>query len=855
MGKTKPRLTIFEHSNDVLQIVEYLIKLNSELVDNEADLVRVGALIHDIGKIKQDISKKHWKHTSYSSIYLNDLLNTQRFQLLLQDIGISPDLDRDILLKIAEEHHSCCPSLLVKCKSAILVSIADVIASCMETGLTGDIQFLLSSYPYIQINLELIQSLGFKGGLNGYIHRIDLPAYSIEDIVLANMIFLQLEYELKKGNIDILLQKKSTLWVIGDISQIRDVLTKSIVTPENLYRASYDEKVYEVILTGLPPAGALQIDSIRYLLVNEKTAIKLAIALCNRKIVRDILERHNLSDVISNIHNIFSNGFENGVKLLWIKIRDQIMSEVAQLQLPINIIPSGLKRGGRLSDKVMTAEKIDKKTQKDFSELLKLFDCSSNGYRSLTNIILELRRMVKNSEKGVYDLKLAEYVILDGSYIYGLSTPKNKSVCPICLTFPQQIQAQALITGNPKTDSIFQTFRKTYSNIHVCRWCFTAGYIDLPISKISKVGQSVSKEREYLLINSPMSKEKLQKLIDFIAYAAEVESENEENADYITTINTNNDYISSAEILEIQNMIGESVGMDILSVYGLSKKRLSQLKGFALPTLNRLNNFLGVRVPVERMVGEKDISGSVKREIIKAIMFDFYRLTSGSLHYVTPTEHQFSIYGQEVKMDDMYRSSCAYRIADVYMRTFSNTKKSYLLDQGLFLELLNNPRYAVTLMWRKKYREGFLLGAEKTKEVITLAEEITSNQDWIFGLGLKIVKLFVENGWCPSAKGFWKSKQEQYTSVEMVKWIQSIKMVSDADSARSWGTRLMSGYRREHDGQGVNQELVKQVLDLVDEIVETCAEKGLPIRQFSRNIANMDLYLLFYYNHYKGGEL
>ncbi|MBO8127657.1 MAG: hypothetical protein H0Z39_00440 [Peptococcaceae bacterium] len=849
-GKTQPRLSIFEHSNDVFQVAEYLITKNMEMVGDQADIVRVGALTHDVGKIEQDVRGDQWVHSSYSSKYLDDLLDDQRFRMLLQDNGINLDADRRILLKIAEEHHSCCPSLLVEYKAAILVSIADVIASCLERGFVGNIQLLLASNPYTQINMELTHSLGFTEGLSGCIHRIDLPAHSVEDVLLANMIFQQLAPELIERGLDILLQKRGTLWVVGDESQVREALTGLTVNPKMLYEALFNEKIFDTILSGLPPE--LEVSSVKYLLVNEAIAIKLATALYGRRSIREILERYDLSDTIEQAAEIFRDGLENGIKSLWQKVREKVASQGRSLKLPTHVVPAGIQRGEKLAEYLKAPKELDRKTQKDLQELLKLFDYSSNGYRSLTNVVLELRRMEEDVQSGVYNLQVAEFALLNGSHVTGRRSLRNKSLCPICRCFPQQIQGQGLITGSPKTDSVFQTHRKTHSMIRVCQWCFTAGYMDLPIARVTKPrGQSVNKQREYLLINSPLAKERLQKLIDVVAHAATVE-EIEEESHEATEISEQDSEMTSvtAELTGLQALIGEDIGADMLSVYGRSRKRLSQLKGFALPTLNRISSIVGVRIPVERLVGEEGISGAVKRELIKATMYDFYRLTGGSLHYVTPTDYQFSVFGEEVTLDEMRRASLAYRIADANRR---KTKKSYVLNQGLFLELLNNPRRAVTLIWRKKHRDSFSPGADKVKEVIDVAEQIATQGDWKFQLGLKIVRLLVENGWCPRAKGFWKTQQEQYTGVELVKWIQSIKMVRDADSARSWGTRLLNAYRREHE-RGANQELVKQVLELVEEIISTCEREGCPLGDFSRTIADMDLYLLFYYNHYKGGE-
>ncbi|MEM2915335.1 MAG: hypothetical protein QXH91_08070, partial [Candidatus Bathyarchaeia archaeon] len=82
----------------------------------------------------------------------------------------------------------------------------------------------------------------------------------------------------------------------------------------------------------------------------------------------------------------------------------------------------------------------------------------------------------------------------------------------------QEQKAQALISGYPKTDSIYHIYKgEIRGMINLCGWCFLAGYVDLPIATILREGQSISKEKEYLYISSPLSREELQQLLDYIS--------------------------------------------------------------------------------------------------------------------------------------------------------------------------------------------------------------------------------------------------------------------------------------------------------------------------------------------------
>ena len=247
------------------------------------------------------------------------------------------------------------------------------------------------------------------------------------------------------------------------------------------------------------------------------------------------------------------------------------------------------------------------------------------------------------------------------------------------------------------------------------------------------------------------------------------------------------------------------------------------------------------------LVDKTKQTNTVRQELMRAVMYDFWQLTGGSLHYgrVYP-DKPFSVDGQAVKLDAMFRANCAYRIANRYARM----GKYRHLNSSLFMLLLTHPRQAANrILYAKKREKGgrYAPGNKKTKEIIRMVEEIAKEEDWQFQLGLKIVETLIDAKLTRRAKGFWKNKQEQYSGVELVKWIQRVKMIRDVNSVRAWGTSLINGYRREH-GYGANTEIVGSILTLVEEIISTCDAHNTPLVEFGRTIANMDYYLLFYYN-------
>ena len=511
---------------------------------------------------------------------------------------------------------------------------------------------------------------------------------------------------------------------------------------------------------------------------------------------------------------------------------------------------------------------LEKDDQDYVGEMLKLFDSSSNAYRSITNVLLEYEKLRRDLTAGAYDLAVENYAAVDGMPLELPKRAANKALCPVCRRFRQSHTALALITGNPKMDSIFQTYRgspSTRTSMRVCGYCFTAGWVDLPTALVTKAGQSVNKGREYLFITTPLSRDDIQHLLNVIAKRdgemAPAEEEEEkpgpmEEPKETEEVPEDEEAEEDLSVAALNQSLKKKYGIEGLgglAVLGLSARRLSEMRGFVLPSANALQRVVAVRVPVERLVGEDKVSGAVRRELVKATMYDFWQITGGSLHYNRIIDAPFSVDGQPIELEEMHRANVAYHITDRYARV----GKYRQLNSGLFMLLLSSPREAATNILRVRHRDRggrFAPGNEKVKEVIALVESIASQDDWKFQMGLRIAELLVTNDLAKGARGFWKSKAEQYTGVDLVKWFQRIKMIRDPDSARVWGTSLINGYRREHKGKGPNAEVVGQILALVEDIINVCQEHDYPLRNFARDIANMDYYLLFYYNQRQAAQ-
>jgi hypothetical protein len=306
-GKTEPRLTIFEHSSDVFHVALYLLSENESTVRNP-HLVKAGALLHDVGKIEHDVRVgKRWTHQPYSAKYLRPLLEHPRMKALLTDNDVDlTQVNYDDLLLICEHHHDIPtqPALLRRCPDALLVSVADVMASALESGWLGSIREMLSASAYIDLNLSLLENLSLDGGLDGEMHRVDLPGDSVADALLNDLIFRDMSRRLPDLGLKPILQKGGSLWVIGDQEDLRAFLRDYVVNPRTLYEsANLADEIYEGVLAAMPAPGALSADSIKYLLVNERIARKVALGLVDRKRVRQALEYFDIS--LRDVHETF----------------------------------------------------------------------------------------------------------------------------------------------------------------------------------------------------------------------------------------------------------------------------------------------------------------------------------------------------------------------------------------------------------------------------------------------------------------------------------------------------------------------------------------------------------------------
>ena len=591
---------------------------------------------------------------------------------------------------------------------------------------------------------------------------------------------------------------------------------------------------------------------------------------------------------------------------LWLRVREQMIEEFGSLDLPetlasqVGKVADGEAKRDTLGliDRI-DFTKFDKSQADELKELLKLFDGKLNSYRSVANVLLEYLKMKRDLAAGEYDAPAAGIALLDGQPLIEPKREKNTALCPICRRFPQSVSAQAMITGNPKMDSVFQLYRGARSQIRICAYCFLNGYADLPLARITKEGQSINKQRDYLFVETPLARASIERLLTYLregsrgtipeeeAPKPEAETDAESEAEV-----GGEDLL--AQLIEELQKDGIEVTADDLPVLFHSRQRLSYVTGFLLNSVNALSNLVVLRLPLEQLSGDEKASGAARRELAKAVMYDFWRITgqTASLHYGSmparemftnsvvmnrPVAGRFTVNGVEITANEMRRASVAYRIAEYSPNPHApprfrqhlgrqSTKSGPSLISPIYLLLLSDTRTAVNRMLHRHRRENQsqdrrrnLMGEKSITEVLDMAESI-AQPDWKFELGLEIVKTLSEVKLLPKDRGFRRGGDEVASGYELVKWLQRMKMIRDETSARAWCNQLINAlkrgdvaYKEFREQKGIEarepgEDVIRKLLNLTEKIIQTCRENNSPLGEFSRGIAEMDYYLLFTYN-------
>lgn len=591
---------------------------------------------------------------------------------------------------------------------------------------------------------------------------------------------------------------------------------------------------------------------------------------------------------------------------LWVRVRQQIIEKFGPLDLP-ETLASQVKKVANGEAKRDTLglidrtdfTKLDKSRADKLRELLKLFDGKFNSYRSVTNVLLEYMKMQRDLAGGEYDAPAAGIAVVDGQPLIERKFEKNTALCPICRRFPQSVSAQALITGNPKMDSVFQLYRGARSQIKICAYCFLNGYADLPLAHITKEGQSINKQREYLFVETPLARASIERLLTYLREGSRGNIPEEEASKPAAETDAESEAEVSGEDLLAQLILelhkdGIEITADDLPVLFHSRQRLSYVTGFLLNSLNALSNLVVLRVPLEQLTGDEKVSGAARGELAKAVMHDFWRITgqTASLHYGSMPAREmfanravmnqavagrFTVNGVEITANEMRRASIAYKIAEYSPNPHApprfrqhlgrqSTKSGPSLISPIYLLILSDTRTAVNRMLHRHRRENQsqdrrrnLMGEKSITEVLDMAESI-AQPDWKFELGLEIVKTLSEVKLLPKDRGFRRGGDEVASGYELVKWLQRMKMIRDETSARAWCNQLINAlkrgdvaYKEFRQQKGIEarepgEEVIRKLLNLTEKIIQTSRERNFPLGEFSRGIAEMDYYLLFTYN-------
>lgn len=533
---------------------------------------------------------------------------------------------------------------------------------------------------------------------------------------------------------------------------------------------------------------------------------------------------------------------------LWSYVKGKLTDRVDLSPLPEKlsalvdaVAEEGLPRSSLRLVKAVDVSDLPDEEGDNVIRALKLFDASGNYYRSITNVYLEHKVLLRSLEEGEYSLSIGDYVTLDGAPLEEGGDIANKDLCPVCRRYPQTVQAQALITGEPKRDSSYQLYRATRSQIRVCKWCFVAGYVDLPLATIRKAGQAITKQKEYIYVNSPLSRDQLQALIS----KARGETEDISDAEEMPA--------GEEDPLIASLTDREKLRVSDFAVLGArARGTLIRVEGFVLPFDFGFGRVAGMAYPPDQLVGiGEKVSGVVREKLIAATLFDLHRCAKSEVHYGRIGRGILSVFGKPVSLAEAQRAN---RIFDICRRC----RTDFRFPTAVFQLFFSDPHRAVNGIFRAFARrdEQYRPGSGKIEEVISMTDPVLDQEDWTFQLGLQLTDFLAGNRLIWGATSFRKPPElggGAWSSVDLSKWLQNFKMVRDRDSAREWAKRVLSALAA---GRTVDSErhppsaaTVETLMALIESIINACQERNVTLGEFSRRIADMDLYLLFYYTH------
>jgi len=615
-AKSDQELSVFEHGEHTFFLSKWICEKLGEKFTPE---IGVSALLHDVGKLENhpDNIGERWTHGPFSEKWIDAISEDERYDNLMELVEeyVDGDVGKDemeVAKAVAEGHHSIKDVSLFSAKPKLYIPlIADALASVLEKGYRGKIRDLLGSAEgFVKgFTLDKINNLKpisegekIEGLLDEEIHSIDFPSGRAGDVLASMAVVKVIGEDIEER---LIYQDKSTLMINSDVEEIKELLMEDNewkkIEFEKLIENVFGDSFSEVIVgeVGTPripfsrskegvgsytPQNATNFNpaNLRPLLFTEDLTNKLA-----AKYMYHTEYEPSFRDLDINVEGWVEKIKEEGVDAvhdLYSEVRETILSKES---IPL---PPDLENPNEWANKKFDIKKWKPtgNAEEVFGDIFDDYPCLkyfTNYWHTVISALrlYEYRKEVKESEEFFVDLE--QIARIDNSRV----GKKPGQECSICMKNPATIESKGVITPLPQGPSQWRLekgssnsgLKERNGNIEICRWCYFVGLITFPFRTVIEEDQALNHSEDMVFFRGPMSKEKMENVLEFLgSYRYEPDECEEDN---------------EAEISEQLSEFVEDGG-DPTPLVDMVTSFFDPPKGYILEPLKSLDTVLGLKI-------------------------------------------------------------------------------------------------------------------------------------------------------------------------------------------------------------------------------------------------------------------
>lgn len=519
-AKTDVRITVMEHLSHVVQVALHLTA-EVGIEPRERNRVCLAAALHDLGKAVTRPNGERWYHATESAALVDDVLKDPLFRGALEEAGLDLDLTGEELDRVCDlvaRHHGLGAESLLHTPSAVLMVLADAIASALEEGWCGSIPDILAGRPIQSTGLALAEACGWGRWLETAIRKIEFPTDTISDLLLAERVITALTPHIEAAGLQVVMRDAGTVWLGGEPASVEALLEHEIAV-EDILDTDLLGEVYD--RPGAPRVPTYSVESLEYLLLNDRVACSVLQSVFESAgdAKKRVLEDHGLTwDVLTAGRTIEEvTDPETLTQLLYGGIRARLatLSTEAGRLVPESVeslIALPRREGeARLREAADCVARDNPDLPRTEIDVIRKAITVNNAGRSVVNVWLARAAQRDRVLAREVAFRLADVASLDGRPLASDPPPiarnrqKYSAPCAACPRGTASIQATTLIMGATEGDGMWSS-AGVRKKPRICAWCHMAGITDLPLVSVRKRGTRHVRETNYLMVTSVLSR-------------------------------------------------------------------------------------------------------------------------------------------------------------------------------------------------------------------------------------------------------------------------------------------------------------------------------------------------------------